>query len=111
MIKRIIISLFTTILLTSTALASDDRGAFEESCTQWAKEDGIIKSEMANYIESCLAQLKADDEQFEIAGNNSGNFEEIEGNNPQFEDDYYQDTNNDAAWGKDGLIPMKKIKE
>ncbi|MBF0357194.1 MAG: hypothetical protein HQL70_01230 [Magnetococcales bacterium] len=111
MIKRIIASLFVTILFISTAIASDDERAFEESCTQWAKEDGIVQAEMANYIENCLTQLKADDEQYAIAGSNPDQFEPIEGSDPQFDDEFFQDAKGDAVWGKDTPHPKEKNNE
>ncbi|MBF0446093.1 MAG: hypothetical protein HQL68_10940 [Magnetococcales bacterium] len=61
--KNIIYLVFTSLLFSSTAIASSqeiDAFEFEQSCKRWAKEDGVSKENLAEFLDDCIDIMKKD---------------------------------------------------
>ena len=66
MIKKIGLFVFVSLFFSSVAMTAtegENDAADEQSCKNWAEEDGISQDLMADYIKRCIAEMKESNDQ------------------------------------------------
>lgn len=114
MIRKVGWMVGLSLLFASTAISAPieqiDEVTAEQSCKNWAKEDGIRADGMSDYMQLCLAQLHAGENQYSEVAQDIETYEELAGNGPQFDEEYFQESNTDPAEGTRDITPKKKYK-
>jgi hypothetical protein len=71
-IKKMALFAVATILFSSTGYATQEEMAGslsdEQSCKNWAEEDGISKEGLKEYMAQCLAQFKEGETEYQESG-------------------------------------------
>ncbi|MBF0381606.1 MAG: hypothetical protein HQL69_11345 [Magnetococcales bacterium] len=62
MIKKTVLILLSSFILSSSALAKSEQSDLdatnEQECRRWAKEDGVPKKELQDYVYQCIETLR-----------------------------------------------------
>ena len=110
MTKNIILSVLSCLLFSSVAMASTEEMSNEmsneQSCKSWAKEDGIPKEGLEDYMVQCLAQMEESAELDEEIPPYDYQTDEEAIDAPLFGEELYEESSRNM----DSLPPMKKSK-
>jgi hypothetical protein len=111
--KNIWLLVFASLLFSSTAIASNidnNTFAFEQSCTRWAKEDGISKEDLADFLADCIDIMKkdamSDDEESGVDAYDQDREEDV----TQSAEELFEESEEEYSRHTNNIQPKLKIK-